>query len=124
SKTPPPESAAGPAIWIGISTLLFIQVLARTFALPAAVILVNNCCPHPSVLGTIHGMGTSVSSGMRTLGPVIAGWLFGNGLNTGIIGLAWWFFSIEAILGGISGLFMREGSGHEILLEGEEEDET
>lgn len=122
SKTPPPDSASGAAMWIGISSLLFIQVLARTFALPAVIILVNNCCPHPSVLGTIHGLGQSVSSGMRTLGPIIAGWVFGIGLNIGVIGLAWWLFAIEAVLGCIAGCFVREGSGHEIMLEGDEED--
>lgn len=122
STSPPPEPASGFLIWAGISCLLFIQVMARTFALPANIILVNNSCPHPSVLGTIHGLGQSISSGMRTLGPVIGGWLFGVGLTKGIIGLAWWVFAIEAAIGFLAGTLVREGSGHEILLEGEEEE--
>lgn len=81
---------------------------------------VNNCSPHPSVLGTVHGLAQSVSSGARTIGPVIGGWLFGRGLSIGVIGLAWWAFCLEALVGAISGMFVREGSGHEILLDGEE----
>jgi len=118
----PPAPADGPWVWIGITAVLALQVLARTFALPAAGILVNNCCPHPSVLGTIHGLGQSVSSGTRTLGPAISGWMYGKGLTMGVVGLAWWGMAIDAIVGAAVGAFVKEGSGHEILLEGEEEE--
>lgn len=120
SNADPPKPASGVLIWVGISCLLFLQVLARTFALPANIILINNCCPHPSVLGTVHGLSQSISSGVRTLGPVLGGWLFGRGLQTGYVGLAWWVFCAEAVVGFAAGLFVREGSGHEILLPGEE----
>jgi hypothetical protein len=123
SSTTPPAPSGGALIWIGITTLLAIQTFARTFALPGTTILVNNCCPHPSVLGTIHGLSQSVSSGTRTLGPALAGWVYGRGLNMGIVGLAWWGMAVDACLGAIVGWFVREGSGHEILLEGEDEDE-
>jgi len=123
SSTPPPAPASGALVWIGITALLAIQVFARTFALPGTTILVNNCCPHPSVLGTIHGLSQSVSSGTRTLAPALAGWVYGRGLNMGIVGLAWWGMAVDACLGAIVGRFVREGSGHEILLEGEDADE-
>ena len=71
STTAPPQPASGVLIWLAISLVLTLQVSARTFALPASIILVNNASPHPSVLGTIHGVGQSVSSAMRTLGPEI-----------------------------------------------------
>jgi len=41
----------------------------------------------------------------------------------GIVGLAWWGMAMDACLGAVVAGFVREGSGHEILLEGEEEDE-
>ncbi|PGH07120.1 hypothetical protein GX51_01907 [Blastomyces parvus] len=56
-------------------------VLSRTFTLPASIILLNNCSPHPSVLGTVHGIGQSVSSAFRTIGPVFAGSWYGLGLE-------------------------------------------
>jgi hypothetical protein len=122
SATAPPGQASGPLVWIGITTVLSIQVLARTFALPATAILVNNCSPHPSVLGTIHGIGQSVSAGTRTVGPIVAGWLYGVGLDKGVIGTAWWTLAASALLGAVAGRWVRDGDGHEIWLPGEKEE--
>jgi MFS family permease len=122
SSTKPPEQASGAWVWLGITLVLAIQVTARTFALPATAILVNNCCPHPSVLGSVHGIAQSVSSLTRTVGPVLAGWLYGVGLNKGMVGLAWWCMLCVALVGAVAGRFVREGRGHEVLLEGEEEE--
>ncbi|KAF1935479.1 MFS general substrate transporter [Clathrospora elynae] len=119
SWSEPPEGVSGPWIWIAIVGVLFIQVLARTFALPCAAILLNNVCPHPSVLGTVHGIGQSVSSLTRTFGPIMFSWIFGKGLDMGIVGLAWWLMSAVAISGWFIAQGVREGDGHEILLEGE-----
>jgi hypothetical protein len=116
SSNLPPEPASGYAIWSGITLVLFIQVTARTFALPATIILLNNCSPHPSVLGTIHGLGQSISATSRTLGPIIAGWWYGAGLEHGIGGLAWWGTGGVACAGCVTAMWVYEGSGHEILL--------
>ncbi|KAF2398608.1 MFS general substrate transporter [Trichodelitschia bisporula] len=124
SSTAPPAAANGVWIWGGITVVLAVQVLARTFALPAMVILVNNSCPHPSVLGTLHGVGQSVSSGMRTIGPAVAATLYGRGIEWGVIGTGYWFLGIIAISNNFAGMFVREGSGHEIVLDGEEEEEA
>jgi MFS family permease len=117
-----PEQASGAWVWLGITLVLAVQVTARTFALPSTAILVNNCCPHPSVLGSVHGIAQSVSSFTRTVGPVLGGWLYGVGLNEGMVGLAWWCMSCVALVGAVAGRFVREGSGHEVWLEGEEEE--
>ena len=121
SSTEPPAQASGAWVWLGITLVLAVQVSARTFALPSTAILVNNCCPHPSVLGSVHGIAQSVSSLTRTVGPVVAGWLYGVGLGWGIVGLAWWCMSGVALVGAVAGRFVREGSGQEIWLEGDEE---
>lgn len=115
----PPAGVSGPLIWIAITLVLFIQVLARTFALPCTAILVNNSSPHPSVLGTVHGIAQSVSSLTRTFGPIMFGWVFGKGLDLGIVGLAWWILAGVAVVGSLIGRLLWEGDGHEILLEGE-----
>jgi hypothetical protein len=121
SSSPAPASASGAFIWIGIIFVLLLQVTARTFTLPATIILLNNCSPHPSVLGTIHGVGQSVSAGFRTVGPVIGGWWYGAGLKAGIIGAAWWGIAVMAGAGSITALWVYEGNGHEIFLDGEQE---
>ena len=122
SSRAPPGQASGFFVWAGITLVLCVQVMARTFSLPASAILVNNSCPHPSVLGTIHGIAQSVSSLTRTVGPVLAGWIYGVGLARGAVGLAWWCMAGIACLGAIAGRFVVEGDGHEIWLEGERED--
>ncbi|KAF2472476.1 MFS general substrate transporter [Lindgomyces ingoldianus] len=115
----PPAGVSGILIWLCITVVLFLQVLARTFALPCATILINNCCPHPSVLGTVHGLGQSVSSLTRTFGPILGGYIFGRGLDIGVVGLAWWTLACVAVVGSVAARFVRDGDGHEILLEGE-----
>jgi MFS family permease len=123
SATAPPQPASGALIWLGISTVLILQVSARTFALPASIILVNNASPHPSVLGTIHGVGQSVSSAMRTLGPVAGGYWFGLGLEKGMVGLGWWAIAGISALGCIASLWVKNGSGYEVVLQEEDNDQ-
>ena len=122
SAADPPHAKTGAAVWASLLGVLLVQVLGRTFALPAQTILVNNCSPHPSVLGTVHGLGQSVSSGARTIGPMIGGFVYGIGLNAGYVGLVWWCLSGIAVCGCLASLLVREGDGHEIWLEGDEED--
>lgn len=123
SANPPPLPASGFLVWLAITAVLLVQVSARTFVLPATAILVNNACPHPSVLGTIHGIAQSVSSAMRTCGPILISYLYGLGLSSGYVILAWFVMSGMACLGAFAGLFVRDGDGHEIWLEGEKEEE-
>ncbi|KAF4982869.1 hypothetical protein FZEAL_1565 [Fusarium zealandicum] len=119
-SSPPPGPKAGTAVWLAICGLLLIQVMGRTFALPSQTILVNNCSPHPSVLGTIHGLGQSVSSAGRTIGPIIGGVIYGFGLNRGMVGLVFWILSCVGVCGLLASWLVEEGDGHEIWLEGDE----
>jgi MFS family permease len=123
SKSNPPDPADGPGVWLALCGVLLVQVLGRTFVLPSTMILINNCSPHPSVLGTIHGIAQSVGSAARTFGPAVAGYLFGVGLNIGVVGLSWWILAGIAAFGVLTSTWVREGSGHEIVLEDDEEEE-
>ncbi|KAJ6787408.1 hypothetical protein PWT90_04808 [Aphanocladium album] len=119
----PPAAKAGAAVWLAICGVLFVQVTGRTFALPSMAILVNNCSPHPSVLGTVHGLGQSVSSAARTIGPMVGGTVYGFGLKRGYVGVVWWALSGMAVCACLASLLVKEGDGHEVWLEGDEEDE-
>ncbi|KAI1363333.1 major facilitator superfamily domain-containing protein [Xylaria arbuscula] len=113
--------------WVFILVLLFIHSTSRIFCVPASIMLLNNCSPHPSVLGIVHGIGQATAAGFRTLGPVCAGYLHGIAIANKSIGLSWWVISGTAILAWLVSLVIREGSGHEILLFGEDnfyDDET
>lgn len=120
SASPPPDPASGSVVWSGISFVLFLQVAARTFALPATIILINNSSPHPSVLATIHGIGQATSATFRTIGPMLAGYWYGTWTERGVVGMAWWITGSVAAIGCVSSFWVRNGSGHEIFLPGEE----
>lgn len=123
SSTPSPEPSSGFAVWAGISFVLLLQVSARTFALPASIILLNNSSPHPSVLGTIHGVGQACSATFRTIGPMLAGYWYGTWLDRGVVGMGWWIVALVACVGCVAAFWVRNGSGHEIFLPGEEGEE-
>ncbi|KAI1272496.1 major facilitator superfamily domain-containing protein [Xylaria sp. FL0933] len=122
SATEPPAPASGIIIWMYMTVVQVFQVMARTVTLPASIILLNNCSPHPSVLGLVHGLGQSVSAGFRTVGPVVGGWWYGASLEAGVVGASWWAVAGVAALGCASSFFIYEGTGHEIILEGEEDE--
>ncbi|OJD24192.1 hypothetical protein ACJ73_04449 [Blastomyces percursus] len=86
-------------VWPALAAVFSLQVISRTFALPAGIILVNNTVSDPSVLGTLHGVAQSVVSCARTLGPVIGGWGLGMGLKYNIVGAVWWALAVLALLG-------------------------
>jgi hypothetical protein len=123
STFPPPSPKSGIFVWLCICGVLFVQSMARTFATPAAVILIHNCSPHPSILGTVHGIGHSANSAAKTIGPALGGWLYGVGLNHGAVGAAFWGLAGMAVVNIVAGSLVREGNGHEIRLEHDEEAE-
>ncbi|OJK03937.1 hypothetical protein ASPACDRAFT_13041, partial [Aspergillus aculeatus ATCC 16872] len=100
-------------VWPAFTLVVGLQVVSRTFALPAAVILVNNCVTDASVLGTIHGVAQSISSGARTLGPMIGGWGLGLGLEHNFVGGIWWALALEALIGWFALFMIYEGKGIE-----------
>ncbi|KAI9048534.1 hypothetical protein LZ554_007367 [Drepanopeziza brunnea f. sp. 'monogermtubi'] len=124
STTPPPSQKTGLPIWIALTSVLLVRVVGRTFASPATTILINNCSPHPSVLGTIHGIGQSASSAARTVGPAMGGWLYGVGLRNGVVGMMFWILACVAVFSIVASNWVREGDGHEIRLEGDDEAEA
>ncbi|CAD0015074.1 unnamed protein product [Aureobasidium pullulans] len=66
---------------------------------------------------------SSASSAARTIGPLVLSYLYGVGLRKGVVGLSWWCMAGFAAIGAMAGLFVKDGDGHEIWLEGEKEEE-
>jgi hypothetical protein len=103
-------------VWLAILFILLLQVTARTFTLPASITLLNNCSPHPSVLGTMHGIGQSVSSAFRTIGPIASGSWYAYGLALGIVGFPWWILTLISVVGYAAAMFVHDGSALETPL--------
>jgi MFS family permease len=97
-------------LWVGIILVLLLQVGARTFAMPGTILLINNSSPSPSMLGTINGMGAATSSAFRTIGPIIAGHWYAQGLEEGSVGYAWWCLAAVSVVGCAPTFFARDGS--------------
>lgn len=96
-------------LWILLFVVAVLQIAARTFAVPGIVLLTNNASPSPAMLGTIHGMGAATSSAFRTIGPVVAGRVFGQGLERGVVGWAWWWLSLVSLFGVVPSLWAKDG---------------
>ncbi|KAH8882428.1 MFS general substrate transporter [Thozetella sp. PMI_491] len=121
SETPAPHAKDGIAVWVAVASLVLVQVTGRTFTLPAQLILIHNCAPHPSVLGTVHSLAQGVDSAARTIGLVLCGYWYSLGLDNGIVGAVWWGLACIAICGALVSSLVTEGDGHEIWLQGDEE---
>ena len=107
-------------VWPSFTVIIFLQVISRTFALPAGIILINDCISSPLVLGTVHGVAQSITSAARTLGPIVGGWGLGLGLKYNIVGAVWWGLAAEALLGWVLLWTVYEGNGIEQDDAGEE----
>ena len=100
-----------PAIlYCGIVIVVLLQIGPRTFAVPGSVLLINNSSPSPALLGTIHGMGAATSSAFRTVGPIVAGHWYSQGLDKGMVGEAWWLLALVSLVGCAPSFWVRDGS--------------
>jgi MFS family permease len=115
SDDAPPAPASGFYVWAGICLVLTLQISARTFAMPASIILLNNASPHPSVLGTVHGLGSACSAAFRTLGPIFAASCYNIGVEMGVVQMAWWLVALVAAMGSVASCWVRNGADDEVL---------
>ncbi|KAJ5935304.1 hypothetical protein N7466_004851 [Penicillium verhagenii] len=100
-------------VWPSFTFVVSLQVISRTFVLPAAIILVNNCVTDSTILGTVHGVAQSISSAARTLGPLLGGWGLGLGLEYNMVGAIWWALAAESLIGYMVLWTIYEGKGIE-----------
>ncbi|KAK6362948.1 hypothetical protein TWF730_000399 [Orbilia blumenaviensis] len=115
------EPASGRIVWAGIVVTLFFQVTGRTFSSPGNVILLMNSVDNRRALGTINGIGASMSSLARAVGPLSAGWGFGWALEIGCVGAVWWAMAGVALFGIFVSTYVTEGKGFAHKEEEEEE---
>jgi len=54
---------------------------------------------------------------------MVGGVVYGFGLSNGVVGLVFWALASDAICACLASLLVKEGDGHEIWLEGDEQEE-
>lgn len=109
-------------VWLTLGSILVLFVIGRTGVTPATTLLINDCTPHASVRGTIHTTGTVIGNLSRSIFPVVAFAIFGEGLKIGVVGLGFWCVACLAILACVASRWVKEGSnGADIVLEGDVE---
>ncbi|KAF9728736.1 MFS multidrug transporter [Paraphaeosphaeria minitans] len=96
------------AKWVAMATVLFLQVMGRTMAMPSSVILITEAAPRRNVLGTVHGAGSTLSALASAVGPVIGGMLLAKGIDVGVVGLVWWSWLLLVALVALGWSFVLE----------------
>ena len=104
------DPSTGFVLWFTMTLVLLLQVGARTFALPGTILLINNSAPHPALLGTIHGLGASTSSAFRTVGPIVSGYWYSQGIKMGMVGYSWWMLSGVSVIGALASFWAKDGN--------------
>lgn len=103
--------------------LLMLSKLACTiFSFPCCTILLTNSAASLSVLGTLNGVGTSVSAVGRAAGPALVGAAFSYGVNQGYVILPWWLLAFFAALSAVPVFWVEETDGFQGSQESESED--
>uniref|UniRef100_A0A0B7KGP9 Major facilitator superfamily (MFS) profile domain-containing protein n=2 Tax=Bionectria ochroleuca TaxID=29856 RepID=A0A0B7KGP9_BIOOC len=91
-----PEGSA--ITWPFLIATMALHIFSRSFIGPGTIILVNDSAPHPSLLGTVHGLASSIASVARMLGPVISGAALAAGLRNNCVGIPFWGISFLAFI--------------------------
>lgn len=102
-----PESAR----MVSIYAVVVWKCTFSTLAYPSNAILMANSAPTTLTLGTINGAAASTASLCRALGPIISGFFYTMGMETGYSGLSWWVTALVTIGGAYIGMAITEPRG-------------
>jgi hypothetical protein len=115
-----PENIRIPAVLV----LMLAKLGATVFGIPCCTILLTNSASSMSVLGTLNGVGTSVSALGRAAGPALIGAAFSWGIKKGFVIVPWWLLGTLGLTSVIPAFWIEEQDGpYGGQKEEEEEDE-
>lgn len=97
-----PSRAQIPAVYVSLITKITLHVIA----FPSNSMLLANAAPSKTVLGSINGVGASVASLSRSLGPTFTGFLHSRGLASGYSILSWWVCGLICAVGAIESFWI------------------
>ncbi|PYI20031.1 MFS general substrate transporter [Aspergillus violaceofuscus CBS 115571] len=91
--------------------LMLGKLSASIFGFPCTTILLTNSAASLSVLGTLNGVGTSVSAIGRAVGPALTGSAFSFGVKRGFIIIPWWLLAVFAAVSAVPVFWTEESDG-------------
>ncbi|RAL09865.1 MFS transporter [Aspergillus homomorphus CBS 101889] len=103
--------------------LMLGKLAASIFGFPCTTILLTNSAARLSVLGTLNGVGTSVSAIGRAVGPALTGSAFSFGVRRGFIIIPWWLLAVFGAVSAIPVYCTEEPEGFHGKEEVDEDDE-
>jgi hypothetical protein len=91
--------------------LLMAKLVLVIFSFPCTTILLTNTASSLKILGTLNGVGVSVSAIGRAAGPAIVGEAFTEGVKVGYVITPWWILTVMAMLAATPAFMIEESDG-------------
>ncbi|KAL1977571.1 hypothetical protein VTN31DRAFT_430 [Thermomyces dupontii] len=92
-------------------TLMQFKLALSIFGFPCCTILLTNTASSLQILGTLNGVGVSISAIGRTVGPAIVGTAFTRGVKMGYVIVPWWVLTFLCVLSAVPVFWIRETEG-------------
>ncbi|CZT12461.1 uncharacterized protein RCO7_07703 [Rhynchosporium graminicola] len=121
TKSNTSEHGQPPAVWLLIAVIQVTLIFCAVFVTPTAIMLVRLACPHPSALARTNSISYVASGAFRATGASIGALIYSYGTSHSMTGLAFWVAAAVAVCVCCLAMACKEGDGHEIWLDGDEE---
>lgn len=107
--------------YVTMFVLMQSKLALSIFGFPCCTILLTNTASSMQILGTLNGVGVSISAIGRTVGPAIVGAAFTRGVKMGYVIVPWWVLTFLSALSAVPVFWIRETEG--FVPKDEEDDE-
>jgi hypothetical protein len=94
-----------------VFVLMVSKLILVIFCFPCCTILLTNSAASLEVLGTLNGVGVSVSAVGRAAGPALVGQAFTVGVKHGYGIVPWWILMVVTVLGAVPVFHIIETDG-------------
>lgn len=91
--------------------LLMCKLTIAMFSFPCCTILLTNSASSLKILGTLNGVGVSISAIGRAAGPALVGAAFTAGVKLGYVIIPWWILAVLTILSIVPVFWIEETDG-------------
>lgn len=102
-----PQSIRTAAVFL----LLIAKLVLIIFSFPCCTILLTNTASSLKILGTLNGVGVSVSAIGRAAGPAIVGEAFTESIKLGYVIIPWWILTVLSIAAAVPAFYILESDG-------------